>query len=86
MNLFWPDVQNSLRIWSERMEPQQFEEISNEIQNLHKSMKNVMEVVFATSPLLALSSHGWRQKSYHSTYLVRVGGVSFSFTKFKLTL
>jgi hypothetical protein len=54
------------------MEPQQLEEIADEIQNLHKPMKNVIEVVFATSPLLALSTHGWRQKSYHSTYLLRV--------------
>jgi hypothetical protein len=55
------------------MEPQQFEEISAEFQNLHKAMKNVIEAVFATSPLLALSTHGLRQKCYHSTYLLRVG-------------
>jgi hypothetical protein len=54
------------------MEPQQLEDISEEVLNLHKPMKNVMEVVFATSPLLALSTHGWRQKSFHSTYLLRV--------------
>jgi hypothetical protein len=54
------------------MDPQQFEDICNEMQTLHKSMKNAMEIVFATSPLLALSTHGWASKSYHSTYLLRV--------------
>ena len=54
------------------MDQEQFEEISNEIQILHKSMKNVMEIVFATSPLLALSTHGWASKSYGSIYLLRV--------------
>lgn len=54
---------------------QQFEEISNEMKMLHKPMKNVMEVVFATSPLLALSTHGWASKSYNSTYLLRVSDV-----------
>jgi len=53
------------------MEQQQFEEISSEVQALHKSMKNIMEIVFATSPLLALSTHGWAWKS-HSTYLLRI--------------
>ena len=54
------------------MDPQQFEEISNDVQVLHKSMKNVIEMVFATSPILALSTHGWAGKSFHSTYLLRV--------------
>ena len=66
------------------MDMQQFEEISNEMQILHKSIKNMMEVVFATSPLLALSTHGWASKSYHSTYLLRVSNVlvtSFAFIK-----
>jgi hypothetical protein len=58
----------------DRMDLQQFEDIANEMQMLHKAMKNVMEVVFATSPLLALSTHGWASKSYHSTYLLRVSG------------
>jgi hypothetical protein len=57
------------------MDPDQFEEISNEIQLLHKSMKNVIEIVFATSPLLALSTHGWASKSCNSVYLLRVSGV-----------
>jgi hypothetical protein len=53
------------------LEPQQFEDISDEVQALHKSMKNIIEIVFATSPLLALSTHGWTWKS-HSTYLLRI--------------
>jgi len=68
-----------LRIWSDRMGPQQFEEISNEIQLLHKPMKNMIEIVFATSPLLALSTRGWSSSHYHSTYLLRVSDVSISF-------
>ena len=55
------------------MDSQQFEDISDEMQILQKSMKNVMEIVFATSPLLALSTHRWGSKSFHSTYLLRVG-------------
>jgi hypothetical protein len=54
------------------MDSQQFEDISNELQILQKSIKNVMEIVFAISPLLALSTHGWDSKSVHSTYLLRV--------------
>jgi hypothetical protein len=63
------------------MEPQQLEDICNEIQDLHKPMKNVIEVVFATSPLLALSTHGWRQKASHSTYLLRVGAFAAVYSK-----
>lgn len=51
-----------------------FEEIASDLQVLHKSMKNLIEIVFATSPLLALSTHGWSWKS-HSTYLLRVSEV-----------
>lgn len=61
-----------LRIWLDRMDSPQFEEISDQLKLLHKSMKNVMEIVFAMSPLLALSTHGWDAKSLHSTYLLRV--------------
>ena len=60
------------------MDPVQFEELTVEIQALHKAMKNVMDIVFATSPLLALSTHGWALKSCHSTYLLRVSNVMFS--------
>jgi hypothetical protein len=56
------------------MDPLQFEDVANEIQTLHKSMKNVIEIVFATSPLLALSTHGWGSRSFHSTFLLRVSG------------
>ena len=63
------------RIWLDRMGQQQFEEISNEMQNLHKSMKNLMEIIFATSPLLALSTHGWSTRFIKSTFLLRVSDV-----------
>jgi hypothetical protein len=54
------------------MDSQHFEDISDGLQALQKSIKNVMEIVFAISPLLALSTHGWDSKSVHSTYLLRV--------------
>ena len=60
------------------MDPVQFEELTVEIQALHKAMKNVMDIVFAMSPLLALSTHGWVSKSCHSTYFLRVSNVMFS--------
>jgi hypothetical protein len=54
------------------MDPQQLEDVSNEIQALHRSIKNVMEIVFSISPLLALSTLGWSWRSINSIYLVRV--------------
>jgi hypothetical protein len=57
------------------MEPRQFEDVLREIEALHKPMKNVIEIAFATSPLIALSTHGWASKSYHSTYLLRVSTI-----------
>jgi len=54
------------------MDPEQLEEISDELQLLQRSMKNVMDIVFAISPLLALSTYGWDSKSVHSAYLLRV--------------
>jgi len=57
------------------MDPQQLEDVSNEIQALHRSIKNVIEIVFAISPLLALSTQGWASKSLNSVYLLRVGRV-----------
>lgn len=54
------------------MDSQQFEDIYEELHILQKSMKNIMEIVFATSPLLALSTRGWDSRSFHSTYLLRV--------------
>jgi hypothetical protein len=54
------------------MDSQHFEDISDEFQILQKSMKNLMEIVFAISPLLVLSTHGWDSKSVHRTYLLRV--------------
>jgi hypothetical protein len=57
------------------MDAGHLEEISQEIQTLHKSMKNVIEIVFAISPLMALSTRGWASKNYHSTFLLRVSDV-----------
>jgi hypothetical protein len=54
------------------MESQQLEDIFEEMLLLHKSMKNIMEIVFAISPLLALSTNGWYSKSTHSVYLLKV--------------
>jgi hypothetical protein len=61
-------------MWGNEMESQPFEEITHEMKNLHRSMKNIIEIVFASSPLLALSTHGWGWKSCHSSYLLRVSG------------
>jgi hypothetical protein len=63
---------NFIRIWSDRMGKAQFEDLSKEIQILHKSMKNIIEMVSATSPLLALSTHGWTSTSCNSNFLLRV--------------
>jgi hypothetical protein len=63
------------------MDSTQLEQISNEIQALHKSMKNIIEIVFATSPLLALSTHGWAWSSVNSTYLLRVSFILVGFLK-----
>jgi hypothetical protein len=61
-----------LRIWSNEMESAQFEEIFIEIQMLHRAMKNAIEMVFATSPLLALSTNSWAGRACNSTFLLRV--------------
>lgn len=63
------------------MEPLQLEQISYEIQALHKSMKNIIEIVFATSPLLALSTRGWSWRTVNSTYLLRVSCILVGFWK-----
>jgi hypothetical protein len=52
----------SPRIWSNRLEDEQLQEISQQMQLLHSSIKNIMEYVFATSPLLALSTNGWKRR------------------------
>jgi len=62
------------------MDPQQLEDVSNEIQALHRSIKNVIEIVFAISPLLALSTQGWGSKSVNSVYLLRVSRIQVTFT------
>jgi hypothetical protein len=60
------------RIWSDRIDPQQLHDVTNGIQSLHKLMKNLFEIVFAASPLLVLSTHGWDWQSYNSIFLFRV--------------
>jgi hypothetical protein len=75
-----------LRIWLDQMDPDQFEDLSNAMQILHKPMKNVIEIVFASSPLLALSTHGWASQMYHSTYLLRVSDVRIFFSWSLLTM
>ena len=62
---------NVIRIWSDQMDVEQLEDITNEIVSLHKSTKNLMEIVFKFSPLLALLTHGW-SRAYNSIYLIRV--------------
>ena len=61
------------------MNSEQLEQISDEIQALHKPMKNLIEVVFAISPLLALSTHGWTWNSINGIYLLRVSFVLIGF-------
>jgi hypothetical protein len=62
------------------MDPEQFEDVSNIIQSLHKLIKILIEIIFAISPLLALSTHEWANHySFHSTYLLRVNGVFANF-------
>ena len=77
------------------MGPVQFADISTVIQLLHKSMKNVIEIVFAISPLLALSTHSWAAKACNSTYLLRVSRfylfliwqlITIAMKRFSLTL
>jgi hypothetical protein len=55
------------------MDASQLEEIAHEIEGFHKSMKNLIEIVFAISPLLALSTQGWTWKTADRNYLFRVG-------------
>jgi hypothetical protein len=59
------------RLWRNRLDESEFEEILSEMDTLHKSIKNIMEFVFATSPLLALSTSGWT-RAIQGTYLLRV--------------
>jgi hypothetical protein len=54
-----------------RLDREQFEEVSSEMQAIHKSMKNMMEYVFSASPLLALSTTGWT-RSIAGSHLLRV--------------
>jgi hypothetical protein len=47
---------------------------------LHKPMRNIIQIVFAVSPLLALSPHGWGPtRSIHGVYLLRVSFVLVGF-------
>ena len=55
------------------MDPEQFTDVSEAIQTLHRAMKNVM--VFTASPLLALLTHSWALRAYNSTYIFRVSHI-----------
>lgn len=59
-------------MWLDRLNVDEFDDVCTEMESMHKSMKNAMEMVFSTSPLLALQTRGWASKSIHSTYLLRV--------------
>jgi hypothetical protein len=68
------------------MTSQEFEDISNEMEITYKSMKNAMEIIFATTPLLALHTGGWGSRSHHSTHLLRVSDgllVSFALIEYQ---
>jgi hypothetical protein len=69
-------------MWSDQMEPQQLEGIINALLPLHKSIQNIINIVFATSPLLALATHGWAAHNYHCTYLYRVSNIFDIFWSF----
>ena len=61
------------------MELKQLEDLTNEVEGLHRSMKNMMEIVFEASPLLVLSTSSRETKFINSRYLLRVSGVYFFF-------
>ena len=63
------------------MEPSQLDDIANEIESLHRPMKNVIEIVFTASPILALSTHGW-SSSHSSINLFKVGFYLFLLVQF----
>lgn len=71
--LFFHLNQPLSRLWSGQMDKEKFAEISETIPSLYRGMKNVMEMVFAASPLLALSTHSWAVRTINRTYLLRVG-------------
>lgn len=54
------------------MDSQQLDDHIKEMEDIHKAMKNVIEIVFATSPIMALSTHGWGGRTVNSNYLLRV--------------
>lgn len=70
-----PIVNYYLRIWLNRLDEQQFEEISIEMLMLHKSIKYIMESIFAISPLLALATSGW-SRGIQGSYLLGVSHLS----------
>jgi len=54
------------------MDTSQLDEIATEIEALHKLMKNLIEIAFALSPLMLLSTQGWSWRNIHRVYLLRV--------------
>ena len=76
-------VNSFSRLWSNRLDEDQFADLLLEIPlTMHKLMKNMLEFVFATSPLLILSTSGWL-RGIQGTYLLRV---SIVLTTFVLSL
>ena len=72
-------VNSFSRLWSNRLDEDQFADLLLEIPStMHKLMKNMLEFVFATSPLLILSTSGWL-RCIQGAYLLRVRIVSSAF-------
>jgi hypothetical protein len=66
-------------MWTNQLDEDQFADLLLDIPpTLHKLMKNMLEFVFATSPILILSTSGWL-KSIQGSYLLRVSIVSRKF-------
>jgi hypothetical protein len=59
------------------MDSQVLVDLAEEMKDLHKSMKNLIEIVFAVSPLMILSTYGWGWRSTNSSYLLRVSDLYF---------
>ena len=65
------------KIWSNRLDSQQLKDIIGDVKMMHKSMKRMIDIVFAVSPILVLSTHEWASRSIHGTYLFRVRNVDW---------
>ena len=54
------------------MDSQHLQDLSDGIEDMYKSMRHIIEIVFAISPLLVLSTYGWGWRSVSGAYLLRV--------------